>query len=141
MDELMNQLVWIHPKITDPQNKQGNFGRIMMIQPERNQTVVSFENGHIGKYQLDTLFLLKPSILLLEHIYGKKLANWNDHRSILDIYYLAQTGKTESIEMAIEMATRNMVIADTALVSVREWLELQLARIMDRHTPAVARGR
>lgn len=133
MNELLNRLVWVHPIAYDPLSQLGNFGRIASIQPEKNLAIILLQNGQSEKFTCDTIFLLKPSVLLLEHIYGKNLNNWNDRRAILDIYYLAQTGKIENIEKATEMATQNPVVADSSLVSIREWMDLCLVRITDRY--------
>lgn len=125
MDELFYKHVLVHPELDqDPQNKQGQVGRLSNIVHENDEACVYFGNDSYGYYETDALLMLLPPDKVLENLKaGLSDMDRRDVLDLLDIYLLQVSHRSEMITEAIWLAAGNLGIYDKALISLRDWID------------------
>jgi hypothetical protein len=134
-DELIGQLVLVHPRLTgDPAGKSGQVGIITGTELENDNIYVGFGRSGQGLYGTDALLLLKPAAqikdLLTEH---KQELSVADYKALFQITLLQEFRQsTANIKTAMSLALQSETVRNMSMRSIEDALGLRQQQSMER---------
>lgn len=134
-DELIGQLVLVHPQLTsDPAGKSGQVGIITGTELENDNIYVGFGKRGQGLYGTDALLLLKPAAqikdLLHEHQQELSVA---DYKALFQISLLQEFQQsTANTKTAMSLALQSETVRNLSLRTVEDALGLSQHQNMER---------
>jgi hypothetical protein len=134
-DELIGQLVMVHPELTgDPAGKSGQVGIITGTELENDNIYVGFGRNGQGLYGTDALLLLRPAEQLKDLFHEQKQQlSISDHKAVFQIALLQELiPTTAKIKTAMSLALQSDTVRNLALRSVEDALGLQRGNYQER---------
>jgi len=134
-DELIGQLVLVHPQLTnDPAGKSGQVGIITGTELENDNVYVGFGRNGQGLYGTDALLLLKPAAqikdLLQEH---KQELSVADYKALFQISLLQEFKQsTANIKSAMSLALQSETVRNYSMRSVEDALGFSRHQSVER---------
>jgi len=134
-DELIGQLVLVHPELTkDPAGKSGQVGIITGTELENDNIYVGFGRNGQGLYATDALLLLRPAEqlkdLLQEH---KQELSVPDYKAVFQIALLQEfLPSTAKLKTAMSLALQSEAVRNMTMRSVENALGLQRGNNLER---------
>jgi hypothetical protein len=134
-DELIGQLVLIHPDLTtDPARKAGQVGIITGAELENEMVYVGFgRNGH-SIYGTDAVLLLQPNEQIRQNLREQFTAlSVNDYKSLFQISLLQELKpSTANIKTAMSLALQSEAVRNNSMRSLEDALGLRQQQYLER---------
>lgn len=134
-DELIGQLVLVHPQLTsDPAGKSGHVGIITGTDLENDNIYVGFGRNGQGLYGTDALLLLKPNEQIKQNLQEHKSAlSVGDYKSLFQISLLQEFKQsTANIKTAMSLALQNETVMGLSMQSLEDKLGLSRHQTVER---------
>lgn len=134
MNELVNKLVMVHPRLThDPVNQQGNVGIIAHVVPENDEIFVRFEDRTIGLYSKDALLIMKPPAFIFDQYSSGSLHfTYQELQTIKQVHQLVQSNENQLHRKAIKMLSQNEAAMDACMLSLQDWVDRGMAEFWNQ---------
>jgi hypothetical protein len=134
-DELVGQLVLIHPGLTgDPAGKSGQVGIITGTELENDNIYVGFGKQGQGLYGTDALLMLRPAEQLKQILQElKPELSFEDYKALFQIALLKEfRPTTANIKTAMSLALQSETVRNYSMRSIEDTLGLRQQQSMER---------
>jgi hypothetical protein len=134
-DELIGQLVLVHPELTkDPAGKSGQVGIITGTDMDRDNVFVGFGRNGQGLYGTDALLLLKPAEQVKRNLQEHRAElSLEDNKALFQISLLQELHpSTANMKTAMSLALKSETVRGLAMRSVEDALGLQRGNYLER---------